>query len=105
MNTQNATLRRIKVPVEPNTDALPGDFAWDFDSEQLGGDRNKPTHHLYLCLPGEKRLTAIQVQRGQPGGSRVWGWDGNEDKPTIMPSLHAQGIWHGWLRAGQLVSC
>ena len=32
-----------------------------------------------------------------------WGWDGNEDKPTLTPSLHAVGIWHGWVLKGQLV--
>ena len=32
-----------------------------------------------------------------------WSWDGNEKAPTLTPSLHAVGIWHGWVRAGQLV--
>ena len=32
-----------------------------------------------------------------------WSWDGNEDAPTLTPSLHAVGIWHGWVRAGQLI--
>ena len=32
-----------------------------------------------------------------------WTWDGNEDQPTLSPSLHAVGWWHGWCRAGELV--
>jgi len=32
-----------------------------------------------------------------------WSWDGNEDKPTLTPSLHAVGLWHGWVRNGELV--
>ena len=30
----------------------------------------------------------------------VLGW--NEEAPTLRPSLHAVGIWHGWVTAGQL---
>ena len=29
-----------------------------------------------------------------------WTWDGNEDKPTLSPSLHAVGFWHGWVKHG-----
>jgi hypothetical protein len=32
-----------------------------------------------------------------------WKWDGNEEKPTLRPSLHAVGIWHGHVRKGELV--
>lgn len=32
-----------------------------------------------------------------------WSWDGNEDVPTLMPSLHWEGLWHGWVREGYLV--
>lgn len=31
-----------------------------------------------------------------------WTWDGNEQKPTLSPSLHDVGIWHGWVQAGML---
>lgn len=43
-----------------------------------------------------------------------WQWDGNEESPTLYPSVHHQvddgagGLkthWHGWLRAGEWVSC
>ena len=32
-----------------------------------------------------------------------WSWDGNESKPTLSPSLHAVGEWHGWVQGGTLV--
>ena len=32
----------------------------------------------------------------------VKGWDGNEESPTLYPSIVA-GLWHGFLRNGQLV--
>ena len=105
MNTESVDLRRVKVPVEAGTKLAPGDFAWDFDSPELGGDRKAETAHIYVALPGEGGgWSAIKVRRGAPGGERVWGWDGNEDKPTLTPSIHMPGVWHGWLRAGRLVS-
>jgi len=32
-----------------------------------------------------------------------WSFDGNEKRPTLTPSLHAKGIWHGYVTAGMLV--
>ncbi len=32
-----------------------------------------------------------------------WSWDRNKEKPTLNPSLHAVGVWHGWVKNGQLV--
>ena len=84
----------------------PGDFAWDFDSAATGGDRSRPTHFIYVALPGDAGgWSPIEVQLGDQGGQRLWGWDGNEDKPTLTPSILSPGIWHGYLRAGRLVSC
>jgi len=34
-----------------------------------------------------------------------WQWDGNEDAPTITPSIHVLEHWHGWMKNGELVSC
>lgn len=34
-----------------------------------------------------------------------WEWDGNEDKPTLYPSVHQVGVWHGWFQNGRMVSC
>lgn len=30
-----------------------------------------------------------------------WEWDGNEDAPTLNPSIHHLQCWHGWLTAGE----
>lgn len=32
-----------------------------------------------------------------------WSWNGNDEQPTLKPSLHAKGIWHGFVRDGTLV--
>lgn len=34
-----------------------------------------------------------------------WEWDGNEEKPTLKPSVHTRGHWHGWIKNGRMVSC
>ena len=102
MNTNSVDCRRIKeLPLKDGQHTQPGDFGWSFDMPW--NDSN--TIYLYIHLPGDARgWSAIQVQRGQAGGSRVWGWDGNEDHPTITPSINAVGQWHGWLKAGKLIS-
>ncbi len=100
-------MRRVKVPLDEGAVIQPGDFAFDFDSKETGGDRAVEVHHMYICLPGggDSGWAAIQCRKGSPGGERVWGWDGNEDRPTLTPSVHWPGVWHGWCRAGRLESC
>lgn len=34
-----------------------------------------------------------------------WTLSGTEDKPTLSPSLHWVGVWHGFLQDGYLRSC
>jgi hypothetical protein len=97
MNKENAILRRVPNPLPEAHVERPGDFSW---SHEQDGRRT-----LYVCLPGGNRMDAIHVQRGNPGGPRVWGWDGNEDKPTLIPSIDWPGHWHGHLVAGVLESC
>jgi len=90
MNTESIITRKV----ESGKMERPGDFCFDdIDS------------HIYIILPGSKHADALRIQRGNPGGERVWGWDGNAESPTLTPSIHAPGEWHGYLRAGRLESC
>ncbi len=34
-----------------------------------------------------------------------WQWNQNKEKPTLTPSIHCIGHWHGYLTDGKLVSC
>jgi hypothetical protein len=45
----------------------------------------------------------LPVKVGQNETGKHWGWDGNEDLPTLVPSIHAIGHWHGFVRAGVLI--
>lgn len=71
-----------------------GDVAFDEDFS-----------HIYIWLPGTSGPDAIPIQKGPAPTGRVWGWDGNVEKPTITPSINYQGHWHGYLEAGFLKSC
>ena len=66
---------------------------------------NEPLQ-LFMKLP-EADLVIINVER--PGQEKPpspsWSWDGNTEKPTLSPSIHVIGFWHGWLRSGRFVSC
>lgn len=91
MNTESIPARRVPY----GQMKVPGDFCFDEERE-----------HIYVILPGMKHPDAIRIEKGSDRGHpRVWGWDGNEDKPTLQPSIHCPGEWHGYLTEGELKSC
>jgi hypothetical protein len=51
------------------------------------------------CLPIRPMVDA------SVNGGHSWEWNGNTTKPTLSPSVHAVGCWHGWVREGRMVSC
>lgn len=73
-------------------DLAPGTFAWSGDP---------PTGIWSVCPCGCGTRTLLPVQREDGKG---WRWDGNEDRPTLSPSIfHHTGDgphWHGFLRDG-----
>jgi hypothetical protein len=82
----------------------------DYDHVERPGDfyfkpiQNVPGETcLHIMLPGDTFIW-IPVSRGEKL-PRVWLWDGNETKPTVSPSIHTIGHWHGFLRGGRLESC
>ena len=90
MNTQSLECRKVK----PGEIEKEGDFCFDEEFE-----------HIYIWMPAHMGPSAIRIKKGEAGGNRVWGWDGNEEKPTLTPSLLNGELWHGHLQAGKLVSC
>lgn len=91
MNTETIETRKV----ENGKMERPGDFCFADDFS-----------YLYLWLPGDSGPDAIRIDRnGDTGKARHWGWDGNEDKPTLTPSILAHDVWHGFLIAGVLHSC
>ncbi len=92
-------------------DEKPGDI----DSMQKPGDycfvrdANGKTF-IWLAVPaGLNRnpegfvFGRLPVQIGSNAKGEHWGWDGNETAPTLTPSVHTVGHWHGFVTKGQLV--
>jgi hypothetical protein len=58
---------------------------------------------VWIIIPGSGH-TRWPIKEPLENGA-LWKWDGNEDAPTLTPSLHLVGQWHGWMKNGELVSC
>lgn len=91
MSTDTIPARKV----EPGKLENPGDFTFSDERE-----------FIYIVLPGQKSPDALRIEKGREGGPRVWGWDGNEEAPTLAPSILDNSTgWHGYLRNGRLESC
>lgn len=95
MNTESVNARRV---ADYDTMERPGDFYFA-PVQGLGGETC-----LHAILPGGAFI-CIAVKRGCSSDPRVWQWDGNEERPTLHPSIDCHGAWHGWLRDGRFESC
>lgn len=61
---------------------------------------------ILLLMPdkdGNPQLASLAIVKTE--GKPNWAWDGNEDAPTLSPSIHNIGHWHGFLRNGRFESC
>lgn len=57
---------------------------------------------IYVCPCGCGAQGALSFR---PAPSPSWEWNGNRDQPTLSPSVHHVGHWHGWLQNGVWTSC
>ena len=63
---------------------------------------------MILICPGCKMISALPLMKPSlwprlPGED--WHWNGNIDRPTLSPSIHHVGCWHGHLVDGVLKAC
>lgn len=72
--------------VNNNPDVFPRRFLW------------------FVCPCGCGNCSHIPIKSDQQDG---WQWDGNEQQPTLTPSIQKliSCRWHGYLRAGVFQSC
>ena len=77
---------------------IPGAFKF-FNS---GG--NGPSGMNFICPCGCGALSPLHFERDETADP-AWQWDGNIEKPTLTPSVHWVGHWHGYLRGGVWESC
>lgn len=92
-------------------DARPGDYAF-CTTEAPNGQTYLLLWHILPdgsvgALPLEPIPQAARATwtHGEPPKLHTWQWDGNRGKPTLTPSVWRRGHWHGWFRAGRMVSC
>lgn len=76
-----------------------GDFFWDQRAGVL---------RITLALPSDLPskgwiVNSLRVQIGESADGPIWGYDGEEDSPTLVPSIHCFGHWHGFVTKGTLV--
>jgi hypothetical protein len=81
----------------PDGRARPGDFFWEIeDGKRL----------LVVALPckgGNYGLWCEWSIDHKNHCNASWSWNGNETAPTLKPSLHWKGAWHGYVRNGELL--
>lgn len=90
----------LRMVSDDDAIAQAGDFCWE------QGPDSVPTH-IWLGIPSAVKAgwlpIRLAVKRGANERGKAWGWDGNPNTPTLTPSVHTIGHWHGWVRNGQLV--
>jgi hypothetical protein len=92
----------------------------DIDELQIGDwcFLNRDTDNLYIglrFLEGDRGFTILPISREENHknihGLLCWTWNGDENIPTLNPSILHWGdghdlpaTWHGYLREGKLVT-
>lgn len=99
---------------------MPGTFNFGW----VQGPAPAKYRYLWVVLPcegGELHGLPIRGKDSDPPKDRAsWEWDGNEERPTLKPSIltwrrkdpqkpdspaNRQEVWHGFITAGRAVSC
>lgn len=91
-----------------------GNFCWGTTVVHVDGVEHKCRHLRHVLPSGDWGTIQIEpvpepikerIKHGNPPRAHTWIWDGNEDKPTLQPSVWLKGRWHGYFRAGRMESC
>ena len=59
-----------------------------------------PAGMLFSCPCGCKLIASLAFRPASKEDRASWEWDGDIDAPTLSPSVHNVGHWHGWLKNG-----
>lgn len=98
MNTDSCDMRRVATAPPSVWQLKVGEF---FTSTDKHGQR-----FLHAMFPGNHyaQLPIRPLLNPETNGGHSWEWDRNEVKPTLTPSVHCIGEWHGYVTAGRMVS-
>lgn len=93
----NVKMTRIEDEKFPQN---PGEFAWKRSGDGTRYLSFRDNRGMFHCVP----VTPASEGK-QPNN---WLWDGNEDSPTLVPSILAYGEdrsqvkWHGYVTGGEV---
>lgn len=96
--------KTVKATHVPDFDHAndPGDYFITPPNEHEDGMRRLS----FKCPCGCGMLAGIRVRNDGQHTAKGWEWNGDEDKPTVKPSIKINnGHWHGYLTDGKFVSC
>jgi hypothetical protein len=79
----------------------PGDFFLTESNPHDSGMRRLS----FLCPCGGGHLAGVRIRADGQNDGQAWGWNKNEDKPTVTPSIAVNQCWHGYLTDGVFKSC
>lgn len=56
----------------------------------------------YQCRKNPQNRCSLNLRgRGHDITDRSWNWDGNVDRPTLVPSINCSDCWHGSIEDGE----
>ncbi len=90
-------MKLVRIPIVDGRRLQPGEFAL---GPTLGADAL-----LTMVCPNGKQECGVALVLGAPDEiKKIHGWDGNEEEPTITPSIGCDNAprcgWHGSITAG-----
>lgn len=100
MHTNSIPARLVADLLNKAFGDVPGEDAQRGDVEDVGTG-------MYVCCPGCGNTSLLQygASVGAPPHPQFWQLSGTPEAPTLKPSIHHPGCWHGWLTDGQFTSC
>lgn len=102
VKTQPITAQHVATRDEFRAKAIPGSFS----VSKPDPEEENAQWFWYCCPCGCGAMAPIIVGNGfKPAEGPSWNWNGSLDKPTLTPSVHHRGHWHGWLTDGVWRSC
>lgn len=69
-----------------------------------GGER-RPKWMSFPC-PGKQTPSGgrcmVPIFPQKNGNGASWQWNGDQEKPTLTPSINCYGCWHGFITNGEI---
>ncbi|WP_119270843.1 DUF6527 family protein [Taklimakanibacter deserti] len=97
-------MAEVTLPAPIKATHLPNDadFYGEYGCGKVPGSFRYDGKIFRFCCPcGCGSVGPLRAGIGhKPSESPSWQFNGNYEAPTLYPSVHDVGHWHGWLRDG-----